>query len=493
MAAHAPRLLVLAAVLGLTGLLTACDKGKPEPVANPAAGHDGHDHDHAADGHSHDHAHADIPTPADYAQLVTMIRQHAEAIEKKLAAGKLEGLHDDAHVIAELAGTAGKLALADPSIPRDKVRDANVSGKELAQAADALDALADAGKLEECRKGFAALQPLIGKVAAVAPEQWVCEMHCEPGKVYDKPGKCPVCRMALSRKGDIPYSAVVTALSPTLEPGKPVNLKIELLDPVGMPVQKLDVVHEQILHMLTVSNDLSWYSHEHPVRQPDGSFKVTLTFPNPGDYTVFADFTPTGAGQQAPSAALAIAGTPPAPVPLVEDTDQVKQIDGYTVRVRCNGGSLYAGRDSLLRFGISIGSDPVTDLEPYLGALGHLVIISQDLKSFVHSHPLNDDVKKDDGHEHAHDHSSAGGHDHGGASPEELMAEAAKLGNGTPNDPVFHVVFPRPGLYKAFAQFQHKGKVITVPFTLNVKADEGSTPILGPGGHDHDHDHGDHK
>jgi len=364
-----------------------------------------------------------------------------------------------------LATFAGQVALDDAVVPRDKVRDANVAGRELAASAGALHAASDGGKLDGAMSATASIRAMIERLAAAAPEQWVCDMHCEPGKVYANAGKCPVCRMALSKVGEIPYSVAVTAESAVIEAGQPIALKIELVDPIGLRVDKLDVVHEQVLHFLTVSNDLSWYSHEHPKHLTDGTFSLALAFPHPGEFTFFADFTPSGLGQQVPTAAIGVPGAAPAPMALVEDIDSVQEIDGYTMRMRCDGGPFFVGRDSLMRYGISIGTATVTDLEPYLGALGHLVIISKDLKTFVHAHPLNESAGSGGGGAHA-------GHSHGAA----LLAQATNLGNGTVHDPVFHVVFPKAGFYRSFAQFQHKGKVITVANTIDVKPEDGSPP-----------------
>jgi hypothetical protein len=32
----------------------------------------------------------------------------------------------------------------------------------------------------------------------------------------------------------------------------------------------------------------------------------------------------------------------------------------------------------------------VTDLQPYLGAFGHALILSEDMRDYVHSHPFED-------------------------------------------------------------------------------------------------------
>ena len=43
----------------------------------------------------------------------------------------------------------------------------------------------------------------------------------------------------------------------------------------------------------------------------------------------------------------------------------------------------------------------------------------------------------------------------------------AAVSSGGP-DVIFHTEFPRPGVYKAWGQFQHKGKIVIAPFIINV-------------------------
>src|SRR5690606_17272391 len=129
---------------------------------------------------------------------------------------------------------------------------------------------------------------------------------------------------------EMPYTLAVSALSDVLEAGRDVELKIDLIDPVGLPVRDLAIVHEKPLHLIVVSHDLSWYTHEHPQQQADGSFTAVLAFPRPGEYTLFADFTPRGKPSQSPSSRLAIAGRipgdAPAPAPLADDTGDIKEV-----------------------------------------------------------------------------------------------------------------------------------------------------------------------
>ena len=89
-----------------------------------------------------------------------------------------------------------------------------------------------------------------------------------------------------------------------------------------------------------------------------------------------------------------------------------------------------------IAFSISDSSGrSITNLEPLMAAGGHSVIISSDLKEFLHVHPIE---------------------------------EVGSDWRGGP-DILFKTNFPKPGLYRAWGQFQHQGRVITTAgFTLKV-------------------------
>jgi hypothetical protein len=179
------------------------------------------------------------------------------------------------------------------------------------------------------------------------------------------------------------------------------------------------------------------------VVQADGTFELDFTFPAPGEYTLFHDFTPAGVGMQVVPVKVTVVGdaerTPHA-AELVPDTGATKVVDGLSVTLN-TGGELVAGAAAKLTYSITRDGAPVTDLRPFLGAMGHLVIVSRDLKTFVHSHP----------HE---------------------AADAPADRKGGP-DVQFEARFPRPGLYRGWAQFRRGDTVITVPFTFDVKPRAG--------------------
>ena len=59
-------------------------------------------------------------------------------------------------------------------------------------------------------------------------------------------------------------------------------------------------------------------------------------------------------------------------------------VDGYTVTL---AGDLVAGEHSMLTLSVSKDGRPVTDLQPYLGAYGHLVALREGDLAYLHVHP----------------------------------------------------------------------------------------------------------
>jgi hypothetical protein len=273
-----------------------------------------------------------------------------------------------------------------------------------------------------------------------SPELYACPMNCAGGNTYPKSGRCPVCGMQLKRLSGRSYRVRVEpdGSDPRrpIAAGADVDLAFRMATPDGGAVDYLAVVHEKLLHLLMVSDDLSWFAHEHPALQPDGSFTLRTRFPHGGAYTLFHDFTPARAGMQVVPVALAVAGEAPSSVPLVPDAELAHTVDGCRIELEAPSPirSLY---NLPLKAHVTRDGTPVADLEPYLGTFGHIIIIRADRQYFVHSHPLG-----------------------------------APAGTGARGGPevTFGVLFPAPGRYKAWVQLQRSGKVITAPFVFDVVA-----------------------
>lgn len=241
-----------------------------------------------------------------------------------------------------------------------------------------------------------------------------------------------------------------------IKAGVPTTLFFTIKDNQDAIVKDLETVHEKLVHLLIVSKDLAEFYHVHPEQQADGSFKVMHAFPNGGDYRLYVDFTPQASSQIVEQVNVKVSGTERAAVPLVPDQTLEKTIDDLRVVMKPEG-DIKAGNELMLNFQVfdAKSGNPVTDLQNYLGALAHFVIISEDMKDFVHAHPMSkgekmDGMKMDESKPHSHDKTEG---DAKKVSESEVSA---------------HTAFPRTGLYKLWAQFQRNGKVISVPFIVNV-------------------------
>ncbi len=257
--------------------------------------------------------------------------------------------------------------------------------------------------------------------------------------------------------------AELTSEPATIKAGEPVKLTFTVKDASGAVVRNLAVVHEKTLHLLIVSKDLADFSHIHPEANADGSLSVTHTFASGGSYLLYADYKPDGGKATVDTIPVTVEGPQRAPEALVADAALVKSVDGITVTMRPDG-ALKPGYPATLYFDVkdAASGNPVTNLEKYLGEYAHFVLISQDGSEFLHAHPMS---AGNDGEADSH----SGGMDHG------AMNHGGSHGNshdaaGSPSQVMAHTEFPRAGLYKVWAQFQRAGKVITVPFVLQIGA-----------------------
>ena len=248
-----------------------------------------------------------------------------------------------------------------------------------------------------------------------------------------------------------------------IQAGATARMTFTVKNEKGDLVKDLQIVHEKPMHLLIVSKDLAEFAHIHPEVQADGTYKVEYILPNGGEYKLYADITPKDSTQVVEQIDVKVAGSERAKVELVPDQKLEKTVDGLRV-VMTPDSEINAGKELTINFKVfdAASGKPATDLQNYLGALAHFVIISEDMKDFVHAHPMEkgetmgsmkmDGDKTDDHNKGGHDHPATTGKD-SKPSSSEVMA---------------HTAFPRAGLYKLWAQFQRGGKVIVVPFLVKV-------------------------
>jgi uncharacterized cupredoxin-like copper-binding protein len=260
--------------------------------------------------------------------------------------------------------------------------------------------------------------------------------------------------------------------------GTPAVLAFTVKDRQGAIVKDLPIVHEKPMHLLIVSKDLAEFYHIHPEQSEDGSYRVTHTFPNGGDYKLYADFTPKDSKQVVEQIDVKVVGAERAKVALVPDQKLEKTVDGLRVVLKPDA-EIKAGQELMLNFQAfdAASGKPATNLENYLGELAHFVIISEDMKDFVHAHPMSkSEHQQMSGGGHAGmkmgdkkgDDHNADNHSHSGLEGVTTKESASEVSA--------HTAFPRTGLYKVWAQFRRGGRVITVPFT--IRAGEGNASFV---------------
>jgi hypothetical protein len=153
--------------------------------------------------------------------------------------------------------------------------------------------------------------------------------------------------------------------------------------PDGVPVTAFDQVHDRQLHLIVVRRDATGFQHVHPERDAAGTWRVPLTVPAGGVYRAFADFTPTGG----PETTLGVDLFAPGDFqPVAQAPSRTSTVDGYTVTL---DGELVPGATSALRLNVTRDGASVTDLQPYLGAYGHLVALRGGDLAYLHVHPAS--------------------------------------------------------------------------------------------------------
>lgn len=219
--------------------------------------------------------------------------------------------------------------------------------------------------------------------------------------------------------------------SKEVKAGEPAELELSITGTDGQRVKNFVMNHDAKVHLILIRDGLDQFFHVHPVIDAEtGMMKATHTFPVAGLYHAYADHQQPGGAMTTAVTALRVAGEPSAAKPLTVNAPGVVDADGLKANVTVSKAE--NGMENVVRFDLTdpLGK-PVDNLETYMGARGHLVVVSADASKYVHAHPLDS------------------------ATAKNVVAFAAH--------------FPQPGMYKGWGQFKQAGTVRIVPFVVNIE------------------------
>lgn len=283
-------------------------------------------------------------------------------------------------------------------------------------------------------------------------------------------GECAKTETASVPQSHRSYKLAVCSDMKNMQPGKKTNITFMVRNDQEKTVKNFAVVHDKIMHFIVIRKDLQHFQHLHPTFDKNsGVFSVDVTFPTDGPYRMYPDFMPdkNEDNPQQLSVTLdrdvqmgdmgkykAVVNKP--------DNESAHVVGDYVVNFTLP--SVFELKtDADIMYGISVRKDqkPVMDLEPYLGALGHSVIIKEGNLSFIHTHAL-----EGGGVSVANEKME---HNLGQMEGNSMAASRAPTDNNNNPQMSFATLFQEPGIYKIFVQFQHQGRVVTADRMIEVK------------------------
>ncbi|EFQ82871.1 heavy metal-associated domain protein [Aeromicrobium marinum DSM 15272] len=226
------------------------------------------------------------------------------------------------------------------------------------------------------------------------------------------------------------------------------ELLLTVLGPDGEPVTDFEESHDKELHLIVVRTDGSGFRHVHPERDTDGQWSIPWQWDAAGGYRAFAEFEPAATGETVTLSTVTHVRGDFAPS-NPSDAISATRAGGYDVSI---DGEIVSGAASEVVVTITRDGRPVTDLEPYLGAFGHLVALREGDLAYLHVHP---------------------------------RGEPAQAGGTSGPDVAFDVTASTPGRYLLYLDFQIGGQVHTAAFVLDATTGT-SSPMSGHGAGSHD-------
>ncbi len=217
-----------------------------------------------------------------------------------------------------------------------------------------------------------------------------------------------------------------------LQAGQTTELQLVVKDSQGNVVKDFGTIHDERVHLVIVRDGLDTFAHLHPQVWPDGNLTIKYAFPVGGRYRLFADFQPKGMTHTTASMLVDVQGESPLAAALLVNAPGRIEGEGWiadiTLQPEAESG------ESTIQFELlDSHGRPIQDLKPYMGAWGHLQLISADGSDYVHSHPMDNQS---------------------GVSTHIVN---------------FHAAFQKGGNYKGWGQFRVGDDLRVIPFVIKTQ------------------------
>ena len=222
--------------------------------------------------------------------------------------------------------------------------------------------------------------------------------------------------------------------------------------------------HGHLMHLFLIRfPDMDRMYHLHPHQNGTGQFSQNMLALEPGTYKVFADVVHATGFPETQTAEITLPETHEGTLQgddsfaagasllsKIQNTNVTNLEDGGRIIWLNGSASIHPGEPVKLHFRVEDASGkPATDLEPYMGMAGHLILISSDGTVFAHLHP--------------------------NGSPPMAAVQLANgagmadhAGHNIPAEISFPYGFPKPGLYRIFVQFKRADRIETGVFNVSV-------------------------
>jgi hypothetical protein len=261
-----------------------------------------------------------------------------------------------------------------------------------------------------------------------------CRMH--PEIRAERAGACPLCGMELAAfTPDLTrryaWSVRADARPRSSRSSRSSHLTLRVTDATTRAVVRdLERVHEYPLHLFVVSEDFRDFQHVHPVMNAGGEWTVPWRAATRGRYWVYGDFLPVGGAPQMLQRMITVEASSRRNGSDSDD-ETTSSLNGT---LGTSTPTLRTGDDARITIALTDAKSgaPVDDLQPYLGAWGHLFVLHEGRDEALHAHP-----------------------------------DSAATMPGGPAI-AFDVLFPRPGTYHLWMQVKRRGAIVTLPFVVHV-------------------------